>query len=77
MMFQALGCCTLLYMFSKQLLIVQPPLPFSREKGRHAIVNPSSTLPPLRRRGGVTVIVNVSTPTVATARKGFEGLDLI
>ncbi|MFS7934691.1 hypothetical protein Hanom_Chr05g00394701 [Helianthus anomalus] len=37
-----------------------------RERGRHVIVNPSFTLPPLRCRAGVTVIVNVSTPTVAT-----------
>ncbi|KAF5773182.1 hypothetical protein HanRHA438_Chr13g0596501 [Helianthus annuus] len=59
-------------MFYKQLLIVQPLLPFSREKGRHAIVNPSSTLPPLRRRAGVTVTINVSTPTVATTRSDLR-----
>ncbi|KAJ0935714.1 hypothetical protein HanRHA438_Chr03g0122691 [Helianthus annuus] len=58
-------------MFYKQL-IVQPVLPFSREKGRHTIVNPSSTLPPLRRRSGVKVTVNVSTPTVATTRRDFR-----
>ncbi|MFS7992801.1 hypothetical protein Hanom_Chr12g01086571 [Helianthus anomalus] len=73
MMFQALGCCTLLYMFSKQLLIFQPPFLFFKRKRRiHAIVNPSSTLPPLRRRAGVTVTVNISTPTVTTTRRDLR-----
>ncbi|MFS7930430.1 hypothetical protein Hanom_Chr04g00344261 [Helianthus anomalus] len=74
MMFQALGCCTLLYMFSKHLHVYCPTTAsfFTREREREGAINPSSTLQPLRRRAAVTVTVNASIPTVATARRDLR-----
>ncbi|KAJ0938927.1 hypothetical protein HanRHA438_Chr02g0055311 [Helianthus annuus] len=61
MMFQALGCCTYCFICSQE-----------RERESHPIVNPSSTLPLLRRRAGDCHRQYLNHNS-GNGKKGFEG----
>ncbi|KAM0042422.1 hypothetical protein Hdeb2414_s0010g00329671 [Helianthus debilis subsp. tardiflorus] len=71
MMFQPLGCCTLLYIFPSRCLLSTTASFFKRERGRH-VINPSSTLPPLRRPPWCHRHRQRLNPNSGNDKKGFE-----